>query len=288
MHDRDTAALVLARMGTVIGFVPAIAPILGGYLLLWFGWRANFFFLAAWGILVIAMVSMWISETNMRPDPEAMRPIQIFRNFGTLLSNRRYLGYTLTMVFIFGTFFSFISGSPFVFIEILGISPENFAPVTISIIVIGFVAGTLLAGNFGRRFGVERVFEVAIMLSVASGLITAILPWLGLQSVASIIGPLFVFAFGTGFIFPLGTAIAIGPFPLMAGTAASLMGFLESVVGASLGALVAILHNDTVFPMTLVIGASTTSALVVYLVLLWRRPGNQVEEKSFETADVKL
>jgi DHA1 family bicyclomycin/chloramphenicol resistance-like MFS transporter len=272
LHDPDTAALMLARMGSVIGFAPGIAPILGGYLLLWFGWRANFFFLAAWGLVVIVIVAVWMPESNFRPDPTAMRPLQIFRNFRALLRNRSYLGHTLMMVFIFGAFFAFISGSPFVFIGILGIAPENFAPITLTITVLGFVMGTLLANNFSQHFGIERVLFAAVMLSAASGVVTAILPWLGVQSVASIIGPLAIFAFAAGFIFPLATAAAIGPFPHMAGAAASLLGFLESTVGATLGVLVGILHDGTVFPMTLVIGASTTTSFVVYLVFLWRRP----------------
>jgi DHA1 family bicyclomycin/chloramphenicol resistance-like MFS transporter len=114
-------------------------------------------------------------------------------------------------------------------------------------------------------------------LSAASGVVTAVLPWVGVQSVVGIIGPLAFFAFAMGFIFPLGTAGAIGPFPYMAGAAASLLGFLESAVGASLGALVGILHNGTVFPMTLVIGASTSVSLVAYLVFLWRRPAETHE-----------
>ena len=278
MHDRDTAASMLARMGTVIGFAPGVAPILGGYLLIWFGWRANFFFLAAWGALVIVAVALWIEESNKRPDPTALRPLQILRNFRTLVRNKTYLGYTLTMVFAFATFFAFISGAPFVFIEVLGIAPQNFAPFTITILVLGFVTGTLLADRFGKRFGIERVFGAAITLSAASGIVTAALPWLGIQSVAGIIAPLAFFSFAMGFIFPMGTAGAIGPFPHMAGAASSLLGFLESAVGASLGALVGVLHNGTVFPMTLVIGASTTASLVAYLALLFGRRADRGRE----------
>jgi DHA1 family bicyclomycin/chloramphenicol resistance-like MFS transporter len=278
MHDRDTAASMLARMGTVIGFAPGVAPILGGYLLVWFGWRANFFFLAAWGALVIVVVALWIEESNKRPDPTALRPLQILRNFRTLLRNRTYLGYTLTMVFAFATFFAFISGAPFVFIEVLGIAPQNFAPITITILVLGFVTGTLLADRFGKRFGIERVFGAAITLGAAGGIVTAALPWLGIQSVAGIIAPLAVFSFAMGFIFPMGTAGAIGPFPHMAGAASSLLGFLESAAGASLGALVGVLHNGTVFPMTLVIGASTTASLVAYLALLFGRRADRGTE----------
>ena len=288
MHDRDTSASMLARMGTVIGFAPGIAPIVGGYLLLWFGWRANFFFLAAWGLIVIAIVMVWIAESNLEPDPTAIRPQQIMRNFGTLLCNRAYLGYTLTMVFVFGAFFAFMSGAPFVFIEVLGVAPENFAPITITIMVVGFVMGSLLANNSARHFGVERVLSIAILLSVVSGVVTAVLPWMGVVSVASIVGPLAVHAFAAGFIFPLGTASAIGPFPHMAGAAASLLGFLESAVGASLGALVGIFHNGTVFPMTLMIGASATASLIAYLVFLRGGPGNlpgegrAIQESSLE------
>ena len=278
MHDRDTAALMLARMGTVIGFAPGIAPIIGGYLLLWFGWRANFFVLAGWGMLVIALVALWIAESNTRLDPTATRPRQIVRNFGTLMRNRTYLGYTLTMVFAFSTFFAFISGAPFVIIEVFGVAPENFAPMTITIMVFGFVSGTLLADRLGQRYGVERVFAGAIMLSAVGGIGAAALPWLGVQSVAGVVAPLVVFSFAMGFIFPLGTAGAIGPFPHMAGAASSLLGFLESAVGASFGALVGILHNGTVFPMTLVIGATTAMSLAVYFALLWRHPAERGED----------
>ena len=122
----------------------------------------------------------------------------------------------------------------------------------------------------------------AVVLSAAIGIATAVLPWLGVQSVAGIIAPLAVFAFAMGFIFPLGTAGAIGPFPHMAGAAASLLGFLESAVGATLGALVGVLHDGTVFPMTMVIGASTTVSLGAYFLLLWRRSDDGLED-AFDT-----
>ena len=58
MHDRDIAASMLARLGTVIGISPAIAPVIGGYLLVWFGWQANFVFLAAWGVFVMVLFAL--------------------------------------------------------------------------------------------------------------------------------------------------------------------------------------------------------------------------------------
>ena len=277
MHDRDMAASMLARMGTVIGIAPAIAPVIGGYLLVWFGWQANFVFLAAWAALMMVLFALLIEESNRHPDPHALRPVQILRNFRTLARNRTYMGFTLTMVFAFSTFFAFLSGAPFVLIEVLGVAPQNFAWL-ITIQVVGFVAGTSSAGRLTRRFGVDRLFEIAVVLAAFGGITTGLLPWLGIASVTGIIAPMVVFAFAIGFIFPLGTAGAIGPFPHMAGAAAALLGFLQSAAGAAFGVLVGILHDGTVVPMTSIMGLTTSLSLAVFLMLLWRRPNEDVEE----------
>ena len=156
MHDRDRSAAMLARMGTVIGISPAIAPIIGGYLLVWFGWQANFYFLAGWAVLIMILFGFLIAESNRHPDPHALRPLHIMRNFGHLARNRTYVGYTMTMVFAFSTFFAFISGAPFVFIEVLGVEAQNFAWV-ITVQVVGFITGTNLYNRMRRRFGNDRV-----------------------------------------------------------------------------------------------------------------------------------
>ena len=279
MHDRDRSAAMLARMGTVIGISPAIAPIIGGYLLIWFGWQANFFFLAGWAALIMVLFAFLIAESNQHPDPHALRPMQIMRNFNNLARNRTYVGYTMTMVFAFSTFFAFISGATFVFIEVLGVEPQNFAWV-ITIQVVGFVAGTMSSDRLSRRFGIDRVFEWAVLLAAVGGITTGLLPWLGIQSVVGIVAPMILFAFAIGFIFPLGTAGAIGPFPHMAGAAAALLGFLQSAVGAVFGVMVGVLHDGSVIPMTSVMGLTTSLALATYLTLLWRRPLGQDEQSA--------
>lgn len=276
MHDRDMAASMLARMGTVIGLAPAIAPVIGGYLLIWLGWRANFVFLAAWAVLVMVLFALFIEESNRRPDPHALRPLKIVRNFSQLMRDRTYLGYTLTMVFAFATFFAFISGAPFVFIEVLGVAPQNFAWL-ITVQVVGFVAGTMLVDRLTRRIGMERLFEIAVLMAALGGITTGLLPWLGIASITGIIAPMVVFAFAMGIIFPLGTAGAIGPFPHMAGAAAALLGFLQSAAGAAFGVLVGLLHDGSVIPMTSVMGLTTSLSLAVFLMLLWRRPGENVD-----------
>lgn len=271
MHEVEQAASMLARMGTVIGVSPALAPVIGGYLLLWFGWRANFAFLALWALLALAL-SVWvIDETLKQRDLQALRPLGLLRNVLSLLRHRTYLGYGLTMVFAFGTFFAFLFASPFVFIEVLGVKTENFAYL-ITVQVVGFVTGTLLADRFMHRFGLGRLFGLALGLALIAGIAVALPPLFGVATVVTIIAPMTVFAFTMGFVFPLGTAAALGPFPHIAGAASSFLGFAQSAVGAGIGVLVGLLHDGTVVPMTTAMGTCITLAAIVYLLLVRSRP----------------
>ena len=271
MHERDQAASMLARMGTVIGVSPALAPVIGGYLLLWFGWRANFAFLALWAGLTLILILAVVDETLRMRDLHALRARGFARNVLSLLRNRTYLGYGVTMVFAFGTFFAFLFASPFVFIEVLGVKTEHFAYL-ITVQVVGFVSGTLLADRFMHRIGLERLFSYALALACLAGIGVALPPWLGLASVATIIAPMTVFAFCMGFVFPLGTAAALGPFPHIAGAASSFLGFAQSAVGAGIGVLVGVLHDGTVVPMTTTMGLCILLAVGFYLLLVRGRP----------------
>ena len=135
-----------------------------------------------------------VDETLRMRDLHAIRARGFARNVLSLLRNRTYLGYGVTMVFAFGTFFAFLFASPFVFIEVLGVKTEHFAYL-ITVQVVGFVSGTLLADRFMHRIGLERLFGYALALACLAGIGVALPPWLGLASVATIIAPMTVFAF---------------------------------------------------------------------------------------------
>jgi len=275
IHEREEGASMLARMGTVIGVSPALAPVIGGYLLLWFGWQANFAFLALWAALTLVLICTVVHETLRERDLHALRVLGFARNVASLLGNRIYLGYGVTMVFAFGTFFAFLFASPFVFIEVLGVKTENFAYL-ITVQVVGFVTGTVLTDRFMHRIGLDRLFGYALGLACLAGLTVSLLPWAGIAGVVTIIAPMTVFAFSMGFVFPLGTAAALAPFPHIAGAASSFLGFAQSAVGAGIGVLVGLMHDGTVRPMTTTMGLCILVAVALYLLLVRVRPVVQV------------
>ena len=273
LHGRERAARVLSYMATVQALNPMLAPIVGGYVHEAFGWRAVFVVLAALGGLFLVLMIAGVPETNVRRDPSALRRDQLGRNVVILLTDRSYLAYVLANALMFGGQFAFISGSSFVLIGVLGISPSAFG-LCFGAVAFGIMTGTFLSGRFGAGLGLDRTILTGTALGAGAGLILAGLAWSGILTVPTVIGPMFVFAVGLGLTLPNGMAGAIGPFPAMAGLAAAVAGFLQ-LTGAALYSLaVGRLYDGTARPMTAAIALAGLAALACFWGLGRRRsPG---------------
>jgi DHA1 family bicyclomycin/chloramphenicol resistance-like MFS transporter len=271
IHGRERAAQVLAYMGTAMGAAPMIAPVAGGYLAAAFGWRANFVALTAFGAAILLALWAGLEETNRWRDPNAVSPGRIALNYGALLSRREYVGYVCAVGFVYSGLFSFISASSFVLVEFVGIPAEWFG-YCFGTVVLGYMLGTFVAGRVTGRLGIPAMVLAGTLICAAAGALMTVFALAGWVHVAAIVGPMFLYMVGTGWVMPNATAGAIGPFPEKAGAAAALLGFLEMTLAAGVGAAVGRLHDGTQWPMALAILASGVAALAL-CVLLVRGPG---------------
>jgi DHA1 family bicyclomycin/chloramphenicol resistance-like MFS transporter len=273
LYDRERAARVFSYMAMVQSLNPMLAPVVGGYLHEAFGWRAIFHVLAGAGALFVALMAAGVRETNVRRDPTALQPGALGRNVAVLLTDRAYVAYVLVNALMFGGQFAFISGSSFVLIGILGVSPSAFG-FCFGAVALGIMTGTFLSGRFGGRLGLERTILCGTSLGAAAGLVLTALAWSGVLSVASIVAPMYVFAVGLGLTLPNGMAGAIGPFPQMAGLAAAVAGFLQMTGSALYAVAVGRFYDGTARPMTTAIALAGVLALVCFWRLRLRpRPG---------------
>ncbi|MFN8720144.1 MAG: multidrug effflux MFS transporter, partial [Rhodospirillales bacterium] len=152
LHDRDRGASVLSYMTFAMTFVPILAPPLGGVLVDLFGWRSAFVALLAFGAVVLVGTWTVLPETNAFRDPGATRIAPLIAGYRSLLSSRTYLGYALCPTVSYSGIFAYISGSSFVLIETVGLSPVEYG-IAFGVTVSGYLLGTFLGGRFATRIG---------------------------------------------------------------------------------------------------------------------------------------
>lgn len=265
----EEAGRVYAYLAMAMGLGPAIGPILGGYLISLFGWRASFVLLGGLGAFMLVIVFFYLSETNRLKDPHAISPTGLVRNYLHLLRSRDYLGYMVCSAGVFCGIFAFVSGSPFLLIDELGLSPTLFG-LSFSAAVAGFMTGAFLAGRLSRRLGVNRLIEIGTLVCLTAGCSGVLFSALGWFSVATVIGPAALFLAGMGLVLPSAFAGAIAPFPAMAGLASALLGFVQMTAASLSGVLVGQLHNGTPMPMMTVIALTALVSALGYRLLVRR------------------
>jgi MFS transporter, DHA1 family, multidrug resistance protein len=276
VHGREGAARILSYMGAAMALAPALGPILGGFVEAWLGWRANFAILCIYGAVGLALTAAILPETAPHRGESGGGLDAALRGYLGLLGQRVYIGFVLCCALAYGGIFCFISGSSFVFVDIIGLAPQLYG-VCFGAIVLGYILGTLMGGRLTRRIGVERLVRTGGLISAVGGLALLLSVWTTGASVAGILLPTVIYMAGTGLVLPNAMAGAIGPFPRMAGTAAALLGFVQMGLAAAGGVAIGHLANGTAIPMAAGIAlAGLLQPLIYWLLISAASPGSAV------------
>jgi len=274
IYGPTQSARVLSMMGTIMALAPAVAPIIGGYMLLVFNWSAIFIFLGVYGAIVTLMIFFKIRESLQPENVNSLRPSAILRNYGELISSRVFLGYTLCCSFTFSGLFSFLSGSSFVLIDFFGVPEKNYG-FYFTAVVLGYMTGTQLAQRLGPKLGINRMLVLGTSIATIAGGAMLSASLLSIHNLYWLISCQVVFMIAVGMVMPQAMAGAMGPFPKMAGTASALLGFTQSAIAAVVGLVVGHSHTGTPTVMAASIAAMGTLALLSYLIIIKPISANQ-------------
>lgn len=241
LYEGRQAGQQLARMGSIMGVVPAIAPILGVGLELTFGWRANF----VMSFVLVAALAFWalakLPETLRARLSDKFSLMAVLGGFGTLLADRRFLPFAALAAATYSGLFAYISGSSFIYQRHFGLSEFAFA-IAFVMMVTGFISGSFTAQRIALRTEPRRLLMIGALLQSAGGLamLAANLAFPS-QHLATTL-PMMLYSAGVGFSLPQSMAQAMLPFPERAGAASSLIGILQmgtaAVIGAGVGAVI--------------------------------------------------
>ena len=265
------AARIMAILASIMALAPAVAPTLGGILLSGFGWPSIFVVLGAYGLVMAAVVAFGIPEPMAPSNRQSLKLRNLARNYRRIGTDPSFIGYTLTNAFAFSGLFAFLSGSSFVLIDFLAVSPEHYG-LYFACIVAGYIAGNLTAVRLGRKRLPDQLLLRGLLTSVAGGVVMSGLAMAEVHNVWAIMIPQAVVMMGVGMTLPQTMAGALANFPTMAGSASALFGFVQMAMAACVGALVGHLYAGTALVMASIIAACAVAALAAYLLLVQRYP----------------
>lgn len=247
----------------VMGVAPILAPLLGGLILARFEWHAIFWTLAGLGVLCLAAVFA-LPETS---SPESRAGVRLRDAAGTyldLLRNAPFVAYALAGSFASCTLFAYISGSSFVFIETLGLTPGLYS-VLFGANALGLIVASQVNRALLRRGSLNGIAAGASAATLGFALLLVLVTLTGNASVWTLAPLLFGLLSSLGLTFPNTTTLALEHVRVRMGSASALRGTIQFALAGGAGSLVGLLADGTALPMT---GVMAVSA-VLSAVCLW-------------------
>jgi MFS transporter, DHA1 family, multidrug resistance protein len=235
---REAAARVIAGRAIAATLMQAFAPVLGGYLQGWFGWRANFAVIAVLAWIAMVLVSRYVPEVRTSTAMPS-RTGGMLASYRTLIGTRRFLSYAFTAAGSHAGFHIFAAGAPAVLIVGLGIRPEDYGFYA-SLPPMGFLVGSFLSNRLTRRLGIDGLITIGCTVLLPAASIMVTLALLGLASPYAVIGPMILICCGSGLITPNATAGSLGVNAGMVGTASGLGSFMQMTGAAGATALLSL------------------------------------------------
>jgi DHA1 family bicyclomycin/chloramphenicol resistance-like MFS transporter len=248
-YERDRAAAMIGYVTMGFAIAPMIGPVLGGVLNDQVGWRSIFGLLTALGLLLAALAFLFLPETRVAQPDAADRP-GFLRSLATLSRLPAFWAYALTTAFGTAVFFAFLGGTPFVAIDMLGMTGTEYGLYFI-LVPGGFMLGNFLTGRFSQRLGILALVvagSILTLIAVAAMLLAFVAGW---YHPLSLFAPMYLIGFANGLTLANALAGAVSVRPDLAGAASGLAGSLQigagGVATVVIGALLAATHS--VFPL---------------------------------------
>lgn len=279
LYKDERAVRIMGLYGMALGVVPAIGPLIGGYIYLFAGWRMNFLVLAALGGFVMLLVMRYLPETGV-PDGAALRPRRIAAAYLRLLRLRAYLRYLIPLAGLFGSFFAFVTAGPFVLIDQLGVATQHYG-LAYGLLVLAFIAGGLAVNRLAGRLTADRLVRDSVIIALVGGFALLLPVLAGHESLVGILFGMTILTFGIGLI------LASGPICLLdaagdgpRGSASALVSALQMAAASLAGLLVGSFHNGTALPMAAVIASFVSVAALGYFALGVPMPARRADRRS--------
>ncbi|MDG2034867.1 MAG: multidrug effflux MFS transporter [Rhodospirillales bacterium] len=263
--DRERLGKLISLIFLVSVSASVVNPLIGGFMVTYFGWQSVFLVMTGYGVALILAVMFFFTETIHQKDSTALRPLRILLNFSHALKNREFKICLLSGGFAVAGFVAFLSASSGVAKSAFGLTAQEYS-YAFAGVVGTFLIVSIFSNRFVERVGSHRFIIIGGFLEAIGGLSMLVFALTGSTQPISLFGPMALFVVGFSFLYPLSTAKALNPFKAIAGTASSLLGFAQNIMGATVSALLAAFIDGTALPMALALAVSGVASAGIYIL----------------------
>ena len=266
IYSGDQLAKAMSWLMLILTAGPMLAPTVGSLVLHWQGWQAIFWTLAAFALIWTVLVGIGVPESKPPEQKLSLKPAAIVAAFSSVLTHPQAIGFALCGGFAFGGMFAYIAGTPFIYMQLFDVTPQQYSGL-FALNIIAMAIGSVVNGRLVPRVGRDKASLLWISLLVASAVFLAVVGFTQWGGLWALVIPL---AFYIGTLGALAANCISGTlqfFPHISGTASSVFGVIQFGLGSFSGALLAQLNDGSALPMTLLILCFAVSALLSFLLL---------------------
>jgi len=265
------AARAFSLMMIVGGVAPVIAPLVGGLLTAAVGWRGLLAIVLALAILMLVAILVVVRETHLKQRRDALRLERRGASSGArAMLSRTFIGYAASFGFAFAAMMAYISASPFVYQDMIGLDTAGYG-IAFGINALALMGTSVVSSKLVATRAVRGVLGAGLI-----GLLVAAVGFAALVVAAApaalLAVPMFVLSASLGFVLGNATALALAAVPRAAGTGSAVVGALQFGLAALVSPLVSLGGSTTAAPLAVVMLSAAVLAVASFALARPRRP----------------
>ncbi|MCB1938832.1 MAG: multidrug effflux MFS transporter [Rhodocyclaceae bacterium] len=238
VFDGAQAQRVMSQVMMMFAIAPAIAPIIGGWILALASWRAIFVFLALFGLALLVISARQLPETLPPDKRQSLHPAALARAYLAVVRDPVFLCVTAAVAFNFNGFFIYVLSAPTFLVTHLGLSPQAFGWLFIPAMV-GMMSGAWLSGRLAGAWRPGRTIAAGFVVMALAAALNLVIHQLGAPGLPASVVPIPLYTFGMALAMPSLSLIALDRFPARRGLAASCQSFMQMALNAFTAAITA-------------------------------------------------
>ena len=255
-------ARIFSLMILILGVAPICAPTAGSYLISVFGWHSVFVALAIIGSLILLAVIFRLPESKKADASYSLKVTTIFANYRAVAKVPQFNTYALMGAISASGLYAYLAGSPFVFMELYGVSDKQYGWIFIA---AGLIICSQLNNRLLKKYTSQQIALVTLIVQTLVGIVLLAGTAFNLLNLYSTIALIALFLSCQGFAFPNASALSMAPFTKNAGSASALMGAMQMAFGATAAAIIGFSNPTSALPLALIMASCAFIALSILL-----------------------